>query len=239
MAASLDISVGFPVFVGDGGERSRCPGGVCLVEEARSPWNKLLLAVFHLAVKRSGADGRPVELRFAGSGGSSVRRCSAPFLVVVEAAVGDDFGRYVCQLREKLGWILSTTCFSGFIPLRGSSSSGVLESLVAIEAPDSLCSGDVVVSGHLIWLVRSSVTKCVDVFDMLLEVPTKTCDPSSRRMSASSSRLDVFLRCVVWLLRPSVTGTTGRTILLGLCCIFYFLQGCPCKIWNVNFMIYL
>ena len=86
MAASLDISVGFPVFVGDGGERSRCPGGVCLVEEARSPWNKLLLAVFHLAVKRSGADGRPVELRFAGSGGSSVRRCSAPFLVVVEAA---------------------------------------------------------------------------------------------------------------------------------------------------------
>ena len=151
MAVSLDISVGFPVFVGDGGERSHSPGGVCLVEEARSPWNKLLLAVFHLAVKRSGADGRPVELRFAGSGGSSVRRCSAPFLVVVEAAVGDDFGR----------------------------------------------------------------------------------------MSASSSRLDVFLRCVVWLLRPSVTGTTGRTILLGLCCIFYFLQGCLCKIWNVNFMIYL
>ena len=164
MAASLDISVGFPVFVGDGGERSRCPGGVCLVEEARSPWNKLLVAVFHLAVKRSGADGRPVELRFAGSGGSSVRRCSAPFLVVVEAAVGDDFGRYVCQLREKLGWILSTTCFSGFIPLRGSSSSGVLEILVAIEAPDSLCSGDVVASGHLIRLVRSSVTKVCRCF---------------------------------------------------------------------------
>ena len=100
MAASLDISVGFPVFVGD--------GGVCLVEEARSPWNKLLLAVFHLAVKRSGADGRLVELRFAGSGGSSVRRCSAPFLVVVEAAIGDLGG---CRLQAPdLTYFFDASC---------------------------------------------------------------------------------------------------------------------------------
>ena len=178
-----------------------------MVEEARSPWNKLLVAVFHLAVKRSGADGRPVELRFAGSGGSSVRRCSAPFLVVVEAAVGDDFGRYVCQLREKLGWILCPTCF-GFIPLWVVLPSGVLEFLVTIEAPDSLYSGDEMAGGHLLRPGRSAVTKYVDSFDMLLLVPTKICAQSSGRRSASS-----FM-----VLRPPATKTTGRKILQRLCC---------------------
>jgi hypothetical protein len=115
----------------------------------------------------------------------------------------------------------------------------VLEILVVVGVPDSLYSGDVVACGHLIRLGRSSVTRRIDVFDMLLEVPTKTCGPSSGRKSASSSTLDVFLRCVVRLFRPVATGTTGRMILLGLCCNFYFLQGCPCKIWNVNFMKYL
>jgi hypothetical protein len=62
-AGSSDISAGFPVFAGVGGERSRCFGGAWLVEEARSPSNKLLLAVFHLDVMRSGVDARPVGLR--------------------------------------------------------------------------------------------------------------------------------------------------------------------------------
>jgi hypothetical protein len=73
--------------------------------------------------------------------------------------------------------------------------SGVLKILVAIGAPNSLYYGDVVASGHLIQLGRSSVTRrrCIDIFDMLLELPTKTCGPSSGRKSASSFRLDVFL----------------------------------------------
>jgi hypothetical protein len=55
------------------GKDLMCTGGTCLVEEARSLWNKLLLVVFHLAVMRSGACRRPVRLRFAGSVGSRVR----------------------------------------------------------------------------------------------------------------------------------------------------------------------
>jgi hypothetical protein len=58
-----------------------------------------------------------------------VRFSSAPSLVSVGAAAGDGFGRYACQLKEKLGWILFPTSFGGFIPLV-SSSSGVLEILV-------------------------------------------------------------------------------------------------------------
>ena len=85
------------------------------------------------------------------------------------------------------------TCFDGFIPLRFSSSSGVLEILVATWALDSLYSGDVVAYGHLIRLGHSSVTRRVDVFDMLHEVPTKNYGPSSGRRLASSSRFDIFL----------------------------------------------
>ena len=56
---------------------------------------------------------------------------------------------------------------------------------MTIGAPDFLYSDKVC---HLIWLGRSSVTGHVDVFDTLLEVPTKTYGPSlGRRRSARGS----------------------------------------------------
>ena len=73
--------------------------------------------------------------------------------------------------------VLFPTCFGGFIPLRVSSSPGVLVILVAVGALDSFYSGDVVACGHLIRLEHSSVARHVNVFDMLHEVPTKSYGP--------------------------------------------------------------
>jgi hypothetical protein len=62
LAGSSDISVGFPVFAGDGGERNWFPGGVRWMEAARPPWNKILLAFIHLAITYSGGGDRPARL---------------------------------------------------------------------------------------------------------------------------------------------------------------------------------
>jgi hypothetical protein len=129
----------------------------------------------------------------------------------------------------KPGWFSPTTSSGGFIPLLGVPPSGVWGLLVALEALDSLYSGDGMVGCHLFRPGRSTVTMYVDDFDLLLLVPIKTCVHSSGWRSASSSML----------LRPPVTRMTRRTTVQGVCCNFYFLQGCPCKSWNVNFIFHI
>ncbi|CAN6320573.1 unnamed protein product [Urochloa humidicola] len=134
--------------------------------------------------------------------------------------------RFVCQLVEKSGWILSTTCLSGFFPLWVVLLSGESGLLEAMEATDLLTPGDVMAFGHF-QPGRSLTKEHVDEFEVLLVEAIKTCDvPSSEWRSASSSG---------WLRSP-VTRATGR-ILQGLVCNFYFFQGCLCKIWNVIFVI--
>jgi len=140
---------------------------VSRVEVTLRPWNNLLHLLLRLAGTCSTASEEMKKCVPTGSGdliaSDLVWFYSAPYLISVGAAVSDGFGRYVRQLNKKLGWILFSTCFGGFILLRVLLSSAVLEILVPMGVPDSLYSGDVVACGHLIWLGRSSVTKCVDI----------------------------------------------------------------------------
>jgi hypothetical protein len=71
----------------------------------------------------------------------------------------EDHGRYVYRLVVKPGWFLFTTSYGGFFTLLGLPSSGARELLVALEASDSLCLGDVMAGDHLFWPGRSAVTK--------------------------------------------------------------------------------
>jgi len=140
------------------------------VETMLQLWNKLLQLLLRLTGAISGTSEGLLRYDLAGSG------------------VPDGLD------LEKLGWILCPTYF-GFIPLWVVLPSGVLEFLVTIEAPDSLYSNDEMAGGHLLRPRRSTVTKYVDYFDMLLLV-----------------------------LRPPATKTIGRKILQRLCCNSYFLQ---------------
>jgi hypothetical protein len=142
---------------------------------------------------------------------------------------GDELGRYVYRFAVQPGWILPTTYFGGLIPLLGVLSSGVWGLLVLLEAPNPFSFGDVMAACHLFRPARSMAIKCADAFVILLLVPCKNCVYSSGRRSASSSK---------WL-QPLATRTTGRMTVQGLCCNFFFLQGCLCKSWNVNFMKYI
>lgn len=141
---------------------------------------------------------------------------------------GEDLERYVSQLA-KPGWFLPTTCSSGgYVPLLGVLSYGVKGFLEALEAPDSCSSGDAMVDGHLLRLGCSTVKMYADEVGILLMVPLQTCQ-SSRRRSASRSKV----------LRPPAATTTGRMTVQGLCCNFYFLQGCLCKSWNVTSLTFI
>ena len=83
-----------------------------------------------------------------------------PFLIFSVSGVGkvgpsdEDFGRYVYRLAMKPGWCFCTTSSGGFITLLGVPSSGVRGLLVVLEVPDSLQSGDVMASSHLLWTGR-------------------------------------------------------------------------------------
>lgn len=112
----------------------------------------------------------------------------------------------------KSDWFLSTTCSGDFIPLLDVTLSDMWGLVVALEASDSLYSGDVMVGCYLLRPRRSAVTKYIDEFDILLLVPIKACVQSSGWRSASSSML----------LRPSATRTTRRIAMQqGLCCVFF------------------
>jgi hypothetical protein len=91
------------------------------------------------------------EHELAGSGVMCLLwiRSSSPFASPSSSPAissGEDLGRYVYRLAVKPGWFFSTTCSGGFIPLLDVPLSGVWELLVALEAPGSLYSGDVMVS---------------------------------------------------------------------------------------------
>jgi len=94
--------------------------------------------------------------------------------------------------------------------------------LLVIEAPDLLLSGDV------IWPVRSAFTWHVGVPNMLFMVPLKISDILRREGGRLHGRQ----------LRPSATGTTGRN-LQGLDCILFYFQSCLCKLWDVNYQNFI
>jgi len=99
-------------------------------------------------------------------------------------------GRLTYQLAEKPGWDLSPTFHGGFVPSRGSLSSGGLEVLVPVSSDPSV-SDDVFLPG------RSSFTKQVG-FDVLHKTATKICVASPERRSASDK-----------MLRPPMARKTG------------------------------
>jgi hypothetical protein len=132
-----------------------------------------------------------------------------------------DFDDYLVRLvyqLERSGWSLLPTCSCGSatLGLGGSLSSSDLEFPVIHEAPDSLLSVDVMVSGHLFMPVLSTSTKHV-VFDMLLKTAPKIYDSSPGRKSASSSGLRL----------PTARNT--RRYLQEMECNFLFFEGCLCK----------
>jgi len=113
---------------------------------------------------------------------------------------------------------------------------GVLGWPAVLVASESKFLGDVVAGGHLLLLGRSTFLRHVDVFDVLLGEAIKNFVSSSRRASASSCILDVFLfqplvrrRLIGRLLWAPATKTTGRP-LLGLYCNFLVFQGCLAKV---------
>ena len=78
---------------------------------------------------------------------------------------------------------MPTTCFGGFAPLLGTSSSGVLGFLAIHGASDSIRFGDAMTIGHLWKPGRSASTKHVG-FDVLLKTALKNYVPSPERKSA-------------------------------------------------------
>jgi hypothetical protein len=79
------------------------------------------------------------------------------------------------QLDGKSGWFSSSTASGGLFPLLGDSWSGA-PVLLVIEVPDPLLSGDVLVVGHLAWLVRLAIIWHISVPYVLLMVPLKSSD---------------------------------------------------------------
>jgi len=123
--------------------------------------------------------------------------------------------RYVYRLDAKPGWFVPTTCFGGFAPLLGTSSSGVLGFLAIHGASDSIRFGDAMTIGHLWKPGRSASTK--HVIDVLLKTAFKNSSSSPRRWSAPGSGF-----------RLPEAKKTGRC-LQGPECNFCFYQECLCK----------
>jgi len=146
--------------------------------------------------------------------------CFCYSFVFVADFVGVDLWSLVYQ-HEKSGWFPFSTA-GGFPPTAwGGSSSGV-PGLLVIEALNLLLSGDV------IWHVRSAFTGHVGVPNMLFMVPLKISDILRREGGRLHGRQ----------LRPSATGTTGRN-LQGLDCILFYFQSCLCKLWDVNYQNFI
>jgi len=140
--------------------------------------------------------------------------------------------------------VVSCNCLGG-LSLSVARMFGVLEWPAVLVASESKFLGDVVAGGHLLLLGRSTFLRHVDVFDVLLGETIKNFVSSSRRASASSCILDVFLfqplvrrRFIGRLLWAPATKTTGRP-LLGLYCNFLVFQGCLCKSCNVTLIFYM
>jgi len=146
-------------------------------------------------------------------------------LYSLQGVVGGCLVRLVYQ-HGKSGWSSSSTVSGGFLPTaQGGSSSGA-PGLLVIEDP--LLSGDVMAIGYLVRPVRSAFTRYVGVSDMLLTVPLKFSDVLRQEGVRLHGRQ----------LRPSATGTTGRN-LQGLGYIFFYFQGCLCKLWDVNYQKFI
>jgi len=140
--------------------------------------------------------------------------------------------------------VVSCNCLGG-LSLSVARMFGVLGWPAVLVASESKFLGDVVAGGHLLLLGRSTFLRHVDVFDVLLGETIKNFVSSSRRASASSCILDVFLfqplvrrRLIGRLLWAPATKTTGRP-LLELHCNFLIFQGCLCKSCNVNLIFYM
>jgi hypothetical protein len=198
------------------------PGSARRAEAGLQWWNKIRRLLLLLAGELFGASDRSACCVPSGSGAPDLCGSFGPSFVFVSLA-GVDLGRYAYQLTP--GWIFSTTLSGGLPPLLAVLSSGEKEILADMEASGLCSSGEVMARGHPQRPGLSSMLRYVDDFDMLRWVPTKNCDVSSDRGSASSSN---------GLLRSPTTSTTGM-LLQGPECNFYFFRGCLCKIWVVIF----
>jgi len=151
---------------------------------------------------------------FGGASSSPSARSASPGGI----GLGLLLGRLAYQLAEKPGWDLNPTFHGGFVPPRGSSSSGGLGALIPV-ASDPSVSDDAFLPG------RSSFTMQVG-FDVLHKTATKIYVASPERRSASAS---VF--------RPPVARKTGS--LQGPHCNCFSVQGCFCIFWVVTTKIFM
>ena len=136
-----------------------------------------------------------------------------------------NFERFDYQLVEKPGWVWFPPSVVVLLPF------GLYLSLVSqgcwwpLRRQIPCFIGNVMVGGHLLQPVRSSILQHVDALDMRLMMASKNCEElSSGRVSASCCRL----------LRSPTTSLTGRTLILqSLGCSFIFFERVFVR-FNVN-----
>ena len=151
---------------------------------------------------------------FGGASSGPSARSAPPGGVGLPLSVG----KLAYQLAEKPGWDLSPTFHGGFVPPRGSSSSGGLGALIPV-ASDPSVSDDAFLPG------RSSFAKQVG-FDVLHKTATKICVTSLETRSASGR-----------VLRPPMARKTRS--LQGLRCNCFSVQGRSCIFWVVTTKIFI
>ena len=128
---------------------------------------------------------------------------------------------------EKLGWCLDPTFSGGLHPLLGVFFSGVL-GLTLPAASVTFFAGEEMAYGHLPRPAHSSTSRHAGFPNVLLSVPFQNFEDASSGWWTAS----------VCLLRPPVTSTTG-SFLQGFVCNSFFFHGCPCKLYDVNYQIFL
>ena len=152
-----------------------------------------------------------------------------PSLVLVGAGAGvygGDLWRFVYQI-EKSGWCLDPTFSGGLHPLLGVFFSGML-GLTLPAASVTFFAGEEMAYGHLPRPARSSTSRHAGFPNVLLSVPFQNFEDASSGWWTASVRL----------LRPPATSTTG-SFLQGFVCNSVFFHGCPCKLYDVNYHIFL
>jgi hypothetical protein len=95
----------------------------------------------------------------------------------VDALFEEILGRYAYHFSGDSEWWFTCNCSGAFFVLSVASSSVDLELLAMLMATPMFLGGEMA-SGHLLWLVRSTVPRHV-LFGMLLVVPMKIFKVSS------------------------------------------------------------